>query len=234
MCFKRGRKEGKQRPVDDKEAQALKGLAELVKAGRRGRTTTRSAVKKKQVWYQRAKALPDLDERHKRHRVDYDGIPISDPTRQGQSYKNQVIAHALFEAERHGYVLTTMARPGKACAYGGFKKVLVRKEHKLDFARLLFDTFQFPFDEKMFLDKDPQLGLDKQARERHVYSEIFLPQHWRTASHRGWQGLNYKEFQNSMGSTCKSTFGLKPLSDKRTSKWIDWMHGNICAAHAPR
>lgn len=217
------------------EKQAIKGLLDLGskrKQEYKNRTTT-NALRDKKTWIDRAQKLPDITERHKRARLDYKGIPISKPSRKGLSYKNQVIAYVFEQAHLKGHIKITMAPEGEPCAYGGIKEVMVYKEHSLSFARELFSTFGFSFDEDMFEQKDMHLGLDKEARKLHKESENSMPKEDRTTAIRGWQGANYKTFQNAMGSTSKSTFGLSPCSDQRTSKWIDWLHGEIPAIHKP-
>lgn len=217
------------------EKQAVEGLLDLGskrKQEYKNRTTT-NALRNKKTWIERAKALPNITERHKRARLDYKGIPISKPSRGGLSFKNQVIAYVLEEAEKNKHIKITMAPEGEPCAYGGIKEIMVYKEHSLSFARELLGTFGFRFDEDMFQAKDMHLGLDKEDRELHKVSENSMPKKDRTTAIRGWQGPNYKDFQNAMGSTSKSTFGLSPCSDQRTSKWIDWLHGEIPAIHKP-
>lgn len=237
MCVSRRQAREEQQGASEIEEEVASALQELGVGFKRKAESrdTVNAVAQKAVWRERAQALGDLDQTHKRPRQDYEGEQMFDERRCGFSFKNQVILHAFKVAEKEGYVSIVWADEGMPCAYGGVKSVKVNPVHSLAFARLLLNgCFRFEFDEDMFLGKDPQLGLDKKDRQDRKVLEDMLPQQDRTTSQRGFQGANYKCFQNAMGNTSLHTFGLKISSERRVSLWSDWLLGEKQATHEPK
>ena len=227
----------RQQGGSDNEEDAACALKELRSKPRMKPYTrnTANAVSEKSVWKRRAQALRGPHGPNTRPRQDYAGEIMFSPGRRGRSFKNQVIMACLQEAHDREYATVTMAPEGEPCAYGGVKTVKVHPESSLAFARLLLkDCFDFDFDEEMFLEGDPHLGLDKEDRQAYKDLQSTLPDRERTTSKRGYQGRNYSCFQNAMTNTSFNTLGLKIDSTDRTSLWSDWLLGKKQAKHMPK